>query len=93
MQSTLELLTTAAQQQKQDQRLQHQAVLQAQQQQMDALELAFHKQAHELSALQIALKIIPASRRQGFNSSPSDSPDHTTQVIATPDLLQDSSQL
>ena len=93
MQSTLELLTTAAQQQKQDQRLQHQAVLQAQQQQMDALELAFHKQAQELSALQNALKIIPASRGQGLNSNPSDSPDYITQVIATPDLLQGSSQL
>ena len=88
MQSTIELLTKAAQQQTQDQRQQHQAVLQAQQQQMDALKLAFHKQAQELSALQSALSMVPASRSRGLQSYPSDSPEYMTQVIVTPNLLQ-----
>lgn len=86
MQSALELLTTAAQQQTQDQCQQHQAILQAQQQ-MDALKVAFQKQAEELSALQHALKIASASRGQGLQSYPSDPPEYT-QVMVTSGLLQ-----
>ena len=84
MQSTLKSLTTAAQQQRQ----QNQAVLQAQQQRIDALKLAFHKQAQELSALQNALKIAPASKGQGLNFIPQNSLDYNTQVQVTPNLLQ-----
>ena len=55
---------------------------------MDALKLAFQKQAQELSALQHALKIASASRGQGLRSYPSDSLEYITQVMVTPDLVQ-----
>ena len=81
MQSAGELLTTVAQQRTQDQQAQQQGVMQAQQEQMDALKLAFQKQAQELAAWQNAFNAVPASGSQNLVTYPSDFNEHTLQVI------------
>ena len=83
MQSALESLVAAVQQQANDQQAQHRAAMEAQQQQTTELKLAFLRQANELAALQTAVARSSASRSQALLTEVSEASACTMQVMCS----------